>query len=215
MPAQRSVPHQGLGGAQNDHSRAQRAPRQPTGCNAHNGGDARGCCRRLDHAPSLGVIRPALLLVSFQPLTDLECGVHVELPVHALLPWPEVGGRLRHRDDLGPVDIVRVPVVTMVAEPLSRTFFSQSVRLPYGRAIKKLSSCWAATTGVSYVRPDRRPTWRTIDVLDPSLPADLRASGRMARVNKRKAFWREPLMPQRSRERGLMSRAEGPTVART
>jgi hypothetical protein len=76
----------------------------------------------------------------------------------------------------------------MVAEPLSRTFFSQSVCLPYGRAIKKLSSCWTAMTGVSYVRPDRRPTWRTTDVLDPSVPADLNASGRMARVNKRKAF---------------------------
>jgi hypothetical protein len=67
-------------------------------------------------------------------------------------------------------------------------FFSQSVRLPYGRAIKKLSSCWTAITGVSYVRPDRRPTWRTTDVLDPSLPADLKASGRMARVNKRKVL---------------------------
>src|SRR5215472_841738 len=50
-----------------------------------------------------------LLSVSFQPLTDLECGVHAELPVHALLPWPEVDGRLRHRDYLGPVDLVRVP----------------------------------------------------------------------------------------------------------
>src|SRR5215469_6153902 len=90
------------------------------------------------------------------------------------------------------------PLVTMVAEPLARTFFSQSVRSPYGRAIKKLSSCRAATTGVSYVRPDRRPTWRTTDVLDLSVPADRRASGRVARVNRRKAFWIELLMPQRS-----------------
>jgi len=55
-------------------------------------------------------------------------------------------------------------------------------------------------TGVSYVRPDRRPTWRTTDVLDPSLPADLKASGRMVRVNSRKAFWVKPLMPQRSQQ---------------
>ena len=39
-----------------------------------------------------------------RPLTDPEGQVHVELAVHALLPWPEVGGRLRRRDDLGPVD---------------------------------------------------------------------------------------------------------------
>ena len=62
----------------------------------------------LGHAPSLGIIRSALLLVSFQPLMDLECRVHVELPVHALLPWPEVGGRLRHRDYLRPLDLVGV-----------------------------------------------------------------------------------------------------------
>jgi hypothetical protein len=43
-------------------------------------------------------------------------------------------------------------------------------------------------TGVSYIRPDRRPTWRTTAVLDPSWPADLKASGRMTRVNKRKVF---------------------------
>jgi len=76
----------------------------------------------------------------------------------------------------------------MAAEPLFKTFFSQSVRWPYGRAIRNLSSCWAAMTGVWYVRPDRRPTWRTIDVPDPSWPADLKASGHVARVNQRKAF---------------------------
>src|SRR5689334_16203542 len=59
----------------------------------------------------------------------------------------------------------------MAAEPLPRTFFNQSVRPPYGRAIKKLSPCRAAITGVWYVRPDRRPTWRTTDVPEPSLPA--------------------------------------------
>src|SRR5215472_16768679 len=107
------------------------------------------------------------------------------------------------------------PLVTMAAEPLLRTFFSQSVRLPYGRAIKKLLSCWAAMTGVWYVRPDRRPTWRTTDVLDPSLPADLSASGRMARVNKRKAFWIEPFMPPRSQRPGPGGRAQGPLAART
>ena len=48
-------------------------------------------------------------MVSFRPLTDLECSVDVELPVHALLPWPEVGGRLRHWDYLGPVNLVGVP----------------------------------------------------------------------------------------------------------
>ena len=53
----------------------------------------------------------------------------------------------------------------------------------------------AAITGVSYFRPDRRPTWRTTEVLDPSLPADLKASGRVTRVKKRKVYWREPLMP--------------------
>ena len=45
-----------------------------------------------------------------------------------------------------------------------------------------------AMTGVPCVPPDRRPKWRTTDVLDPSLPADPRASGRVARVNKRKAY---------------------------
>jgi hypothetical protein len=50
------------------------------------------------------------LLVSFRPLMDLECSVHVELPVHALLPWPEVGGRLGHGDYLGLVDLVGVPI---------------------------------------------------------------------------------------------------------
>jgi len=42
---------------------------------------------------------------------------------------------------------------------------------------------------VWYLRPDRRPAWQKTDVLDPSLPADLSASGRTARVNNRKAFW--------------------------
>lgn len=41
---------------------------------------------------------------------DLQRRVHVELPVHALFPWPEVGGCLRHGDDLGPVDLVHVPM---------------------------------------------------------------------------------------------------------
>jgi hypothetical protein len=59
---------------------------------------------------SLGIIRSLLSSVGLQPLMDLERGVHMELPVHALLPWPEVGGRLRHRDYLGPVDLVGVPV---------------------------------------------------------------------------------------------------------
>src|SRR5260370_26856937 len=47
-----------------------------------------------------------LLRVSFRPLTDLERRADVELPVHALLPWPEVRGRLSHRDHLGLVDLV-------------------------------------------------------------------------------------------------------------
>ena len=47
--------------------------------------------------------------MSFQPLVDLECRVHVELPVHTLLPWPEVGGYLRHGDYLGPVNLVGLP----------------------------------------------------------------------------------------------------------
>lgn len=48
--------------------------------------------------------------MSFQPLVDLECGVHVELPVHTLLPWPEVAGRFRHGDYLGPVDLVGLSI---------------------------------------------------------------------------------------------------------
>jgi hypothetical protein len=44
------------------------------------------------------------------PLTYSECGVHVELPVHALLLRPEVTSRIRHWDHLGPVDLVRVPI---------------------------------------------------------------------------------------------------------
>jgi hypothetical protein len=59
-------------------------------------------------APDLDLA--ALLSVSFQPLMGLERGVHVELPVHALLPRPKIGGRLRHRDYLGLVDLVRVPI---------------------------------------------------------------------------------------------------------
>ena len=82
---------------------------------------------RLCHAPSLGIIRPAMLLVSFQPLTDLECSVHVELPVHALLPWPEVGGRPRHWDYLGPVDLVGVPIVNN-----GRRAFVEDVLQPIG-----------------------------------------------------------------------------------
>src|SRR5215467_3085383 len=50
------------------------------------------------------------LTVSFLPLTDPERSVDVELPVHALLLWPEVAGRIRHRDHLRPVDLVRVPI---------------------------------------------------------------------------------------------------------
>jgi hypothetical protein len=34
----------------------------------------------------------------------------VELPVHALVLWPEVGGRFRHGDYPRPVDIVGVPI---------------------------------------------------------------------------------------------------------
>jgi hypothetical protein len=51
-----------------------------------------------------------LLSGRFKPLTDPHCSVHVELPVHALLPWREGTGRLRHRDYLGAVDLVRVAV---------------------------------------------------------------------------------------------------------
>jgi hypothetical protein len=82
---------------------------------------------RLCHAPSLGIIRPAMLLVGFQPLTDLECSVHVELPVHALLPWLEVGGRPRHWDYLGPVDLVGVPIVNN-----GRRAFVEDVLQPIG-----------------------------------------------------------------------------------
>jgi len=51
-----------------------------------------------------------LLSLDLQPLTDLECSVYVELPVHALLLWPEVAGGVCHRDHLGPVDLVGVPI---------------------------------------------------------------------------------------------------------
>jgi len=40
---------------------------------------------------------------------DLERCADTELAVHALLLWPEKGRRLRHRDDLGLVNLVRVP----------------------------------------------------------------------------------------------------------
>ena len=58
----------------------------------------------------VGIIRLALLSVRIQLLTDPERRVHVELPVHALLPWAEVGGRLGHGDHLGSVDLIRVPI---------------------------------------------------------------------------------------------------------
>src|ERR1019366_1573480 len=68
-------------------------------------------CRTMARPRSVAGHHPvALLSVSFLSLTDLECRVHVELPVHALLPWPEVGGRLRHGDYLGLIDLVGVPV---------------------------------------------------------------------------------------------------------
>ena len=41
---------------------------------------------------------------------ELKGGVYAKLPVHALLPWPEVGRRVRHGDYLGPVDLIRVPI---------------------------------------------------------------------------------------------------------
>ncbi len=125
--------------------------------------------------------RPALLLVGFRALPDLECSVHVELSVHALFPWPEVGGGLRHGDDLGPVYFVGVPVGHD-----GRRALVEDVLQPLGALTIREGG---------YVRPDRRPTWRTTDVLDPCLPADRKASGRMTRVNKRKAFWADPLMP--------------------
>src|SRR5262245_31717437 len=52
-------------------------------------------------------------------------------------------------------------------------------------------------------------------MLDPSLPADLRASGRMALVNKRKAFWVVPLMPPILAAAAAHGRAEGPRATRT
>ena len=55
-----------------------------------------------------------LLSVSFRPLTDLEGRAHVELPVHALLPWPEVGGRRRQVaerpvSDANGITVLRLP----------------------------------------------------------------------------------------------------------
>jgi hypothetical protein len=41
---------------------------------------------------------------------DLECRVHVELPVHALLRSPEVSSRIRHWEDLWPVYLVCLPI---------------------------------------------------------------------------------------------------------
>src|SRR5262249_11585060 len=64
--------------------------------------------REREVAGSWGGIRSALLSVSLYPPIDLERSVHVELPVHALLPWAEVGGRLGHSDYLRPVDLVGV-----------------------------------------------------------------------------------------------------------
>jgi hypothetical protein len=56
--------------------------------------------------------------MSFQALADLECSVHVELPVHALLSWPEMGSRLLHRDYLRPVHLVR-PLGPSRSSPIS------------------------------------------------------------------------------------------------
>ena len=68
-------------------------------------------CRTMARPRSVAGHHPVGHAISeLQPLTDLECSVHVELPVHALLHWPEVGGRLHHWDYLGPVDLVGVPI---------------------------------------------------------------------------------------------------------
>jgi GNAT superfamily N-acetyltransferase len=73
------------------------------------------------------VLAIGVLRVSFRPLADLEGSLHVELPVHALFPWTEVGGRLRHRDYLGQVDLVRVP-----AGHHGRRAFVEDVLQPVG-----------------------------------------------------------------------------------
>ena len=63
------------------------------------------------------------------------------------------------------------PSVTSVAPPLARTFRSQLVRFPYTSAMAKPSSVGTGLTGVSYARPETRPTWRTIPAYAPGVPA--------------------------------------------
>jgi hypothetical protein len=129
-----------------------------------------------------------LLLVSVQPLADLECGVYVELPVLALLAGPKVAGRLRHGDHLRPVDLVGAPIGHNGRRALVKDVLQPIGALAIQKGDQELVVMMGRDDGVWYVRPDRRPIWRTIDVLDPSWPADLKASGRVARVSKRKAF---------------------------
>ena len=45
------------------------------------------------------------------------------------------------------------------------------MRLPYTSAIAKPSSVGTGLTGVSYARPETRPTWRTMPAYAPGVPA--------------------------------------------
>jgi hypothetical protein len=92
--------------------------------------------------------------VSLYPLMDLECSVHMELPVHALLPGAEVGGRLGHGDYLWPVDLVGVSNGHNYRRAFVGTFFSQSVRSPIREAIKKPGSTIEAQ-GLAYLSVPR------------------------------------------------------------
>jgi hypothetical protein len=94
---------------------------------AQIGGSA--CCRCAAMPRRRASSGGAVIGGGFWPLMHLECGAHVELPVHALLPWPEVAGGLRHGDYLGPVDLVGVP-----AGHDGRRSFAKDVLEPIGAA---------------------------------------------------------------------------------
>ena len=85
--------------------------------------------------------------MSLYPPINLECSAHVELPVHALRLWAEVGGRLGHEDYLRPVDLVGVSIGHNGRRAFAEDVLQPIRALTIRAAIKKLSSCWTAMTG--------------------------------------------------------------------
>ena len=68
--------------------------------------------------------------MSFRPLADHEGRFHVELTVHALFLGRKQAVASAIGITSGRSTSYVCPLVTMAAEPLLRTFFSQSVRFP-------------------------------------------------------------------------------------